>query len=65
MRRLVDGIALTLEEAAEIASFINMALESDWDRYTDHVITRESHETGVRRMNPELYDMAQELYKIL
>lgn len=54
-------IILSVEEATRVTDFIDSQLAREWDRYTDNVITRESHVTGVRRMDPEMYDFGEQL----
>lgn len=54
-------IAITNEEAQDIADFIRTALERDWDHHTNIYICRDKHEDGVKRMNPEMYELMQNL----
>lgn len=54
-------IAITNEEAQDIAHFIRTALERDWDHHTNMFICRDAHEDGVKRMNPEMYELMQKL----
>ena len=54
-------IAITNEEAQDIADFIRTALEQDWNHYTDVYICHDKHEDGVKRMNPEMYELMQKL----
>lgn len=62
MKRIDENtIAITDDELIEIRDFIRNALQSDWDHYTDTYICRESWEEGMRRMNPRMYDMAEQM----
>lgn len=62
MQRLNDtAIVLTQEELDNIRDFIDNALESDWDHYTNTFICTDSWEDGKRRMNPQMYDLAQKM----
>lgn len=65
MRRISDTeIALTQEELDNIRWFIDNSLDREWDRYTDTYICSDSWEDGKRRMNPEMYAMAEQMEKI-
>lgn len=62
MRRISDTeIALTQEELDNIRSFIDNSLDREWDRHTDIFICEDPWEAGKRRMNPEMYDMAEQM----
>ena len=62
MKRIDDNtIALTQEELDNIRFFIDNSLDRAWDHYTDTYICSDPWEAGKRRMNPEMYDMAQEM----
>lgn len=63
MRKLETGeIAITEQEADAIYDFIRYQLDRAWDRYTDHVIVEKtSWDDGMRRMDPKMYDFANEL----
>lgn len=63
MRKLETGeIAFSEKEAEAIRWFIDNALDREWDRYTDHVIVEKTTwEEGKRRMNPEMYDLAEKI----
>lgn len=63
MRMLDTGeIALTKEEAGEIAGFIRASLNRQWDDYTDtYIVENTTWEEGMRRMDPEMYDLADRL----
>lgn len=63
MKRLEDGtISLTQDEIDNIRTFIDSALDRDWDHHTDHYICENTTwEQGKRRMDPEMYDMAEQL----
>jgi hypothetical protein len=63
MRRLNHNeIALTQKELDDIQSFIRSALRSDWDGYTsNYICPGVTDEAGMRRMDPEMYDMANEM----
>lgn len=65
MRRISDTeIALTQEELDNIRWFIDNSLDREWDRYTDTYICSDPSEDGKRRMNPEMYAMAEQMEKI-
>ena len=59
-----DTIALTQNELDQIRDFIRMSLDRDWDRHTDHYICTDSWEDGMRRMDPEMYDFADQIAAI-
>ena len=62
MEKLPNGnIVLTPEEAQDIVDFIDLALDTDWDRYTDTYICNDSWEDGKRRMNPKMYEFKEQL----
>lgn len=62
MQRLPDGrIVITDEEATRIAEYINSSLDREWDQYTNQYICTDKWEDGKRRMNPEMYDLSQQL----
>lgn len=60
MERIDDNsIKITNEELRDIAYFIRDSLDSSWDHYTDiYCMKGISWEEGMRRMNPEMYDLA-------
>ena len=65
MRRLSDSeIVLTQEELDNIREFIDRSLDRRWDDYTNTFICQDSWEDGKRRMDPEMYDMAQQMMGI-
>lgn len=65
MKRLSeDEIVLTQAELNSMIDFINSSLARDWDRYTDHYICTDSWADGMRRMNPEMYDMAEKMVSV-
>ena len=65
MHRIDDNtVALTQEELDNIREFINSSLDREWDRYTDNFICTDKWEDGKRRMNPEMYDMSQQMLLI-
>ena len=65
MKRIDENtIALTQQELDNIREFIRNSLDSQWDRYTDNVICTDAWEDGMRRMNPTMYDMADEMSTI-
>lgn len=65
MERLDDGrIALTEDEAQTIVDFIDRALDTDWDRYTDTFICQDKWEDGKRRINPEMYAFMEQLQAV-
>lgn len=46
----------------KIAEFIRHTLDSRWDDYTNRYYgIKESNEEGMRRMDPEMYDMMQKM----
>lgn len=66
MKRLNDNeIILTQVELDNIRDFIRSSLHSDWDQYTsNYICPGVSNEDGMRRMDPEMYDMAQQMVVI-
>jgi len=56
-----DTFQLTRQELADICNFIDSSLDRAWDDYTNTYICEDSWEDGKRRMNPEAYDLAQEM----
>lgn len=65
MQRLNDNeIILTQEELDNIREFIDRSLDRAWDDYTDRYICSEDWEVGKRRMDPEMYDLSQEMLRI-
>lgn len=65
MRRLNDNeIVLTQEELDNIREFIDRSLDRRWDDYTNTYICSDPWEDGKRRMDPEMYDMAQQMMGI-
>ncbi len=66
MRRLNHNeIVITEEELENIQSFIRSALRSDWDSYTsNYICPGVTDEDGMRRMDPEMYDMANKMVVI-
>lgn len=63
MRRLNHvEIVITQEELDSIQSFIRSSLNSDWDSYTsNYICPGVTDEEGMRRMDPEMYDMASKM----
>ncbi len=62
MKRLnADEIIITNAELESIHEFIRSTLHSDWDSYTDNFICRITTEEGLRKMDPDMYDMAQQM----
>lgn len=60
-----DTISISQAELNKIQSFIDTALDSDWDQHTDKYYGyKETWEEGKRKMNPEMYDLAQEMERI-
>lgn len=65
MKRIDDNtIALSQDELTDLRHFIDSMLDREWDIYTDTFICKDSWEEGKRRMNPKMYDMAQEMTTI-
>jgi hypothetical protein len=65
MQRIDENtIAFTQDEANSIHEFIRNSLEWAWDRHTSCYICNDSLEAGMRRMNPEMYDFAEQLNKL-
>lgn len=65
MKRIDENtIALTQAELDEIREFIQNSLNREWDRYTDNVICTDKWEDGVKRMDPEMYEMSQQMLLI-
>jgi hypothetical protein len=62
MKRIDDDtIALTMDELYDIREFIRSALAYEWDHYTNNVICHDTKEDGMRRMNPDMYDVANKI----
>ena len=62
MKRLNDDeIILTQAEINDIQYFIRESLYRDWDHHTNNFICSDSTEDGMKRMNPEMYDLASKL----
>ena len=65
MHRIDDNtVALTQEELDNIREFIDRYLDHEWDCYTDKFICTDKWEAGKRRMNPEMYDVSQQMLLI-
>ncbi len=65
MRRTGENsIELTQEELDSIQQFIDSSLDRQWDNHTNTFICTDSWEDGKRRMNPEMYDMAQQMLSL-
>ena len=66
MKRNEAGeIVITDEEARDIANYIRSSLARQWDRYTYRVICPGiGHEDGMRQMDPEMYDLADQLEQL-
>ena len=63
MEKLPNGnIVLTPEEAQDIVDFIDLELDTAWDRYTDTYICNDSWEDGKRRMDPKMYEFKEQLH---
>ncbi len=57
-----NSIKITNEELRDIADFIRNSLDRYWDHYTDtYCMKGISWEDGMRRMNPEMYDLAAKM----
>ena len=63
MRRINHNeIVITQFELDNIRLFIRSALAHDWDGYTaNYICPGVTNEEGMRQMDPEMYDMAQEM----
>ena len=63
MRRINhDEIVITQKELDNIREFIRSALSHDWDGYTsNYICPGVAHEDGMRRMDPDMYDMATKM----
>lgn len=62
MQRLPDGrIVITEQEASSIAEFIRSSLDREWDQHTNTFICTDKWEDGMRRMNPKMYDLSEQL----
>ncbi len=63
MKRLNDNeIVLTNEELENIREFIRSTLRYDWDHHTSlYYGCKETDEEGMSRMDPEMYNMSQEM----
>lgn len=56
-----NTVSLSNEELESIRSFIDRSLESDWDHHTNIYICSDNYEDGKRRMDPEMYDLAEKM----
>lgn len=56
---------MSSEDIKEIIWFIRSCLEREWDNYTNIYICNDRYEDGVRRMDPEMYDLATQLEGLL
>jgi hypothetical protein len=63
MRRINNTeIIITQSELDNIRDFIRSELASQWNSYTETFIDfTTSDEDGMRRMDPDMYDMAQQM----
>ena len=63
MRRLNETeIVITQTELDNIRDFIRSALDHDWDQHTsNYLCPGVSNEDGMCRMDPEMYDTAQQM----
>ena len=60
-----DNISISQAELDRIQMFIDNQLDLAWDRHTDKYYGyKETWEEGKRKMNPELYDLSQEMESI-
>lgn len=62
MKRLNDDtIAITNEEALQLSEILRNFLWREWDHHTNHSISTMGNEEGMRYMNTEAYDLANDL----
>lgn len=63
MKRINDNeISMTNAELDNIKDFIRGTLAREWDDYTSRFYgIKESHEQGMRKMDSEMYDIANEM----
>lgn len=62
MKKIDDNtLQFTRQELADIYNFIDSSLDRAWDAHTSNYICEDSWEDGKRRMNPQAYDLAQEM----
>lgn len=55
-------IIISEKEADDIITFIRGTLYSEWDQYTNtRIASAKTTEDGMRQMNPDMYDFANEL----
>ena len=59
-----NTIEISQEELDNIREFIETTLSISWDHYTDQVICSLDRASGMREMDPSMYDMAQEMATI-
>lgn len=65
MKRIDENtFALSKEEFERIESFIEASLDASWDRYTDQYICEDTWEDGMKRMNPEMFDMMKRMQEL-
>lgn len=65
MKRINDEeISLTQDEIDDIHQFIRDTLYREWDHYTNNFICSDPLEEGMKRMNPEMYELAEKLLSI-
>lgn len=67
MKKLEDGtFSITLEQMSDIENFIRNSLSGQWDNYTNfHICPNVTWEDGIRRMDPEMYDLAGEMLAVM
>lgn len=65
MKRIDDDtIALTQAELDDIQAFIYRALDREWDDHTNRFICSDAWHDGMRRMNPEMYNLYEKMVVI-
>jgi len=65
MVRQGEEFLLTSEEMSDIRNFIRSSLEREWDHHTNRFICSEDEETGMKSMNPDMYEMAFNIGELL
>lgn len=59
MKKQGTDYILTEEEIQSISNFIDSALDSAWDKHSNHYICKDEWEDGKRRMDPEMYKIME------
>lgn len=65
MRRQGEEFLLSEEELSDIKEFIRNSLARRWDHRIDHYICDDSEEDGMKRIDPVMYQMAEDIVELL